>query len=113
MRLLPIVLLAALVSSCGDSKTYLSKITVTPGFATLNATGQTVQFRAIGTFSANNYSDKTKDITDQVSWSSSTPSVATIDASGVVTSTGNGTTTVFATSKDLGVTGTATLIVQF
>ncbi len=78
--------------------------TVTPGTAQLTALGASVQFAA--------------QVLDQngqamsgtpVSWTSSDASVATVDASGLVTAAGNGTATITATAGS--VSGTATVIV--
>ena len=79
-------------------------VTVTPGTAQLTALGATVQLAA--------------QVLDQngqamrgtpVSWTSTDASVATVDASGLVTAAGNGTATMTATAGR--VTGTATVTV--
>jgi uncharacterized protein YjdB len=61
----------------------LQSITVTPDTATINM-GFTEQFTAAGLFS-DGTDTINQDISDVVSWSSSTTSVATIDAHGVAT----------------------------
>lgn len=70
----------------------LQSILVTPANASI-ASGVTEQFRAVGL-----YSDNTaQDLTTLVTWSSGTPSVATISASGLATSAAAGTSVITAT----------------
>ncbi len=83
----------------------LAKITVTPG-ASLRVTGETVALRAIGT----NTDGTGSDITAFVAWSSSQPSVATVDAAGVAHATSAGAATLTAAAR--GLTGTASLAVS-
>jgi hypothetical protein len=54
-----------------------------------------VQFTAIGTYGNANHLS-TQDITSLVTWTSSTPSVATVNASGVATAVSAGSTTITA-----------------
>ncbi len=86
----------------------LASIAVTPASSS-DPNGATDPLTAIGTFSDNS----TQNLTSQVSWSSSAPSVATVsDASGsqgVATGVGQGTTTISATID--GVTGSTVLTV--
>lgn len=96
------------VSSAQTART-LSAVTVTPGAETLTAVGQTAQFDAIGTYTAIPF---TQDVTASATWTSSQPSVATVNSSGLVTVTGVGSTTITAYSAGDGVvSGTATLTV--
>ena len=82
----------------------LSAISVTPGTPSV-AAGLTQQLKAAG-----QYSDgSSHDITASVTWSSGSASVATISASGLVTSKAPGTAVITATSGT--VSGTATLTV--
>jgi uncharacterized protein YjdB len=67
--------------------------------------GITMQFAATGTFS----DSSTQDITGSVLWTSSSPSVATINAQGLANSAANGTTTIKATFGS--VSGSSTLTV--
>lgn len=83
----------------------LAKITVTPA-SSLRVTGETVALRAIGT----NTDGTGADITAFVAWSSSQPSVATVDAAGVAHATSAGAVTLTAAAR--GLTGTATLAVS-
>ena len=55
-----------------------------------------VQFHAVGSYQQGSHQPTTQDITNSVTWSSSTPSVATIDSTGVATAVGSGTTTITA-----------------
>jgi hypothetical protein len=79
-------------SGCGHSQ-QLVAITVSPstenfGAATIPLAvdaGATVQLRALGTYI---HPPATKDITDQVTWSSNTPQMVTVDTTGLITATG-------------------------
>jgi Bacterial Ig-like domain (group 2) len=78
--------------SCGHDQQLVS-ITVQPAQETIGATdipvsadaGLTVQLRALGSYI---HPPVTKDITNQVAWSSNTPGIATVDAAGLLTATG-------------------------
>ena len=115
-----LVLLAAAgwAAACGDGATEppppdpptpdpprATTLSVTPATAELTALGETVRLAA--------------DVRDQngqamegaaVTWSSGNPSVATVDATGLVTATGNGTATITATSGSA--SGSATVKVN-
>jgi hypothetical protein len=79
-------------------------IAVTPPAPSLVA-GATEQFTATGTYS----DQSTRDITGQVTWSSSAPAVATISAGGALAAAAAGTSTITA-SLD-GVSGSTSLLV--
>jgi uncharacterized repeat protein (TIGR03803 family) len=82
----------------------LVSIVVGPPSATM-AIGDTIQYEAYGT-----YSDGSVGVlTSKVTWSSSKPSVATIQSGGLATGVNGGTTTIVA--YYLGVTGNTTLTV--
>jgi hypothetical protein len=83
----------------------LQSIAVTPATATITA-GATQQFTATGTYSDNS----TQNLTGQVTWTSGTTTVATIDSAGLATGVSAGNSTISATQG--GITGTATLTVQ-
>jgi Big-like domain-containing protein len=84
----------------------LTSITVTPADPTI-ALGGTEQFTATGNFS----DDSTENLTDQVAWTSSDVSVATIKADGSASTAGQtGSTTITATMN--GVSGTTQLTVN-
>jgi hypothetical protein len=89
----------------------LASIQVTPNTATLTYAGQTVQFKAIGTYVHVGHPGSTQDITNQVSWASSNASISTVSSSGVATAIGVGSTTISATLRDSGnsVVGSAAL----
>jgi hypothetical protein len=72
----------------------LTAITITPGSQTLGAVGEIAQFIAIGTYSG---APITQDITNQVTWVSTAPGVATVSPSGLATVAGCPTTSCTAT----------------
>jgi hypothetical protein len=71
----------------------LTSITIQPKTENFGATdvpvsanaGASVQLRAIGTYI---HPPSTKDITDQVTWNSNTPDIATVSSAGLLTATG-------------------------
>ena len=83
----------------------LIAITVAPANTT-NLVGASQQFAATGTYS----DGSTQNITSQVTWTSSSAGVATINASGLATAVSDGTTTISAGLS--GVSGSAALTVQ-
>ncbi|WP_155827552.1 beta strand repeat-containing protein [Limisalsivibrio acetivorans] len=83
----------------------ITGIGVTPAVKTL-AAGNTQQMTATGTYNDNS----TSDVTSDAVWSTSTPSVATVDTDGVLTAVGSGTATVTAIFG--GVSGTAQVTVK-
>ncbi len=84
----------------------LVAITVSPPVESLGI-GQTQQFTATGT-----YSDlSTKNLTDSVTWSSSSTKTATISPTGLATGVATGVATVTATDPSTGVPGTAVMTV--
>jgi hypothetical protein len=93
------------VGSCSNE--HLVSIAVTPQNASVSQIGQTTQFMATGT--TNHVNIPPENLTSSVTWSSSTPSVATISSTGLATATGCGTTTI--TALDGSVTGGATFTV--
>ncbi len=96
----------ATVSSGSD----VVSLSVIPGTQSVSSPKQTSQFIAIGTTAAGT----TEDLTAQVSWSSSSTTVATITSGGLATGVGQGTTaiTAIATNPDKTVaTGTATFTI--
>lgn len=104
-KLFVALLLALLIGGCsgsGSTPVNLSAIKVTPPTASVSP-GSNVSFRATGVFSDGNQVD----LTGLVSWSSSDPTVATVDSSGVATGVGAGSSRITATSGTL--SGSATL----
>ena len=91
-------------TSLAVTPTTLSSISVTPANPSIPM-GVTKQFAARGI-----YSDGTsRDITTQVTWSSSNTSVATVNSSGLATAVAAGTATITATSGSI--SGSTTLTV--
>ena len=80
----------------------LVSIAVTPNPASI-ALGTTQQFTATGTYS----NGTTQNLSKSVSWTSSSPLVASISSSGLATSAGQGSTTISALSG--AISGSATL----
>ena len=83
------------IAGCGNPSG-LDSIQITPPSQSLTV-GQTAQFTAAGTYGNANH-PTTKNITSGVSWSSSAPSVATVNASGIATAVGGGTATITGTA---------------
>ncbi len=108
-----VVGIAMLLLSCGDGAVepapppapVATTVTVNPAFATLSALGETARFTA-----------EVRDQNGQVmagaavTWASSDASVASVDASGLVTAAANGTATITASSGSA--SGEAQLVVQ-
>ncbi len=94
-----------LIVSTGAAPVVLSQLTVTPPSPTI-LVGQTQPFSAIGT----NSDGTGQDMTGQVTWDSSNPSVATITADGVVTALTEGSTTIRASQG--AIAGTTLLTVS-
>jgi hypothetical protein len=81
----------ALTGTGNDKGTGLLSIDVTPAYSTIGV-GQTQQFTATGYFSGGS----TQNLTASVSWSSSAPGVATINAAGLAAALEPGPTTIEA-----------------
>jgi len=93
------LLLGLMLSLVGCSSPTLVSITITPASQYFTfSRGLTVQFTAIGTFDQGTHPKTTQDITKEVTWKSNTPGIATINATGLVTTTGvdYGTTNITA-----------------
>jgi uncharacterized protein YjdB/uncharacterized protein YcfL len=90
----------------------LTAIQITPSTQSI-AAGSTTQFTATGTYSHGSHPAVTEDITNQVTWASNTPSVATIAASGLATGVSGGTASITASAPGFSgqVSGSATLTV--
>jgi len=95
--------LLSTMSACGHDQ-QLESITIIPAVENFGSTktpviddaGLNVQLRALGSYI---HPPVTKDITSQVTWTSNTPQMVTVDANGVITATGLacGGTIIFAT----------------
>ncbi len=81
LRALACTALVLLLAGCGSKG--LNSVQVTPATQSL-AVGQTAQFTAVGTY-GNASRPSTQNITSTVTWTSSIPAVATVNASGVAT----------------------------
>ena len=90
-----LICLALSITGCSTPQG-LDSVQVSPAAQSL-AVGQTAQLTATGTY-GNAKHPSTQNITSLVTWSSTTPAVATVDASGVVTAVSAGTTTIVATA---------------
>lgn len=97
VSLLLFISVALLLLNCDTYKK--TGLSITPTNATMGATGDTLQFRAIETSTASPHPSTSTDVTSQVTWASTNPAVATISSSGVATSVGTGTTTITATTN--------------
>ncbi len=106
-----VLALAAAVVGCSNPQG-LDAVAVSPTSQSVNV-GQTVQFTATGTF-GNAKKPTSKDVTTAVTWSSTSPSVATINASGLATAVAAGTTTITASAQAFNgpVSSSAVLTVQ-
>ena len=111
---------ALLVSSCGSGQ-QLTAITITPAIETFGAAnipviedrGLNVQLRALGSYT---HPPTTKDITDQVVWTSNTPQMVTVNSTGLISATGEacGGTIISATitknSSDGGISSSGAIV---
>ena len=107
-----LVLIGIGLSFAGCANTSgLDSIQVSPATQSL-AVGQTVQFTAVGTY-GNSKHLSTQNVTSGVTWTSSTPSVATISSAGIATALGGGATTITASAAGFAgqVTSSAVLTV--
>ncbi len=90
------------------TNTEVGYLQISPATQSL-AVGQTVQFTATGIIGHGTKSPSTQDVTSQVVWKSSTPAVATVNAAGLASAVGAGTTTITATMNGTsGATATIT-----
>jgi uncharacterized protein YjdB len=90
-----ILCVACVLIGCGNPQG-LDSVAISPTAQALSV-GQTAQFTATGTFGNANHSS-TQNITSSVTWSSSSPSVVTVNASGLATAVGAGSTTITASA---------------
>jgi hypothetical protein len=101
------VLVALMLVQCTQPP-YLTAIQVLPNAAVASYVGQTVQYKAYGTYTrGGSHPSQNQDITNQVDWVSNTVGVATIDSTGLATITGAGTTSITASLN--GVVSTVSL----
>ncbi len=98
------LLLAGLLlplAGCGASK--VDAIQIAPTSQSV-VPGSTAQFTASGIVGHGSHPSSTQDVTNLVTWTSSTPSVATVDSSGLATGVSAGTAMITASMQ--GFTGT-------
>jgi hypothetical protein len=81
-----------MLNSCSNK--HIVSIAITPPNASVSQTGQTTLFQAVGT--TNHAKVPPEALTSGVTWTSSTPSIATITPAGLATAVGCGTTTISA-----------------
>src|SRR5438477_7636959 len=97
-----VVSLVLFLSNCGNHQ--LVSLSVSPSAVT-TAVGQSVQFHAIGSYVIQSESHprpgSNQDITDQVSWTSTDSTIATVSSSGVAQVVAPGSTTITATKGNL------------
>jgi Bacterial Ig-like domain (group 2) len=79
----------------GGSSQAFTALSLTPGAQSISASGQTGQFIALGTSGSTGLASDVTSST-QVKWSSSIPSIATVNASGLVTGISAGSSTITA-----------------
>ena len=96
----------------GCTNNLVDSIVVSPATQSLTV-GQTAQLVATGYQSHGNHPSTNSNVTNQVTWTSSAPSVATVSASGLVTAISAGATTVTGSMPGYGgtVSGSATITV--
>lgn len=116
LRALVLASLLLPLASCSVSPSLTSiaitpNATVTVSLAPPGVPQGYSQYTAIGSYTRSGHTPETEDITNQVTWSSSTPQVATINSTGVATATGFsattglawvGNTTIFASMPGFG-----------
>ncbi len=100
--ILPVALALTVV---GCTNPLAVSLAVSPATQTL-AVGQTAQFTATGTFGHGSHPSSTQVETNAVTWTSSSPSVATVSSTGLATAVAAGTTTIEASLQ--GFTGVLT-----
>ena len=110
--ILPLLIAGLTIPFIGCGNSQVDSIQLSPATQALTA-GQTVQFTAAGSYGHGSHPASVKDVTALVTWTSSTPAIATISSSGLATAVSAGATTITASMP--GFTGvisaTATLTV--
>jgi uncharacterized protein YjdB len=89
---IPVSASVSVTGATGGSGGNIVSLGIVPGTQSVNSPPQTSQFIAIGS----TQSGSTLDVTGQATWRSSSASVATINAAGLATAVGKGTTTITA-----------------
>ncbi len=89
-------LVALAIPFAGCSNPLVDEIAISPTTQSISVSQQAA-FTAVGLTGHGNHPGTVSNITDQVTWTSSVPSVATINAAGIATGVSAGTTTITAT----------------
>jgi uncharacterized protein YjdB len=108
-----VVTATATFTVTGGTAEPLTALAITPGTQSVSASGQTGQFIALGTEGSSGLQENVSS-SSQLKWISSTPSLATVSASGLVTGVAVGSSTITAlwTNPDASVvSATATVTV--
>ena len=95
-----LVLVSLCMVECQNSPS-LASIQILPDNAALTYVGQTLQYKAVGTFLHAGHPSITKDVTSQVIWQTSNPSAATISNTGLATAVASGATATTAISATM------------
>lgn len=93
--------LAGALTGCNSSSNLVNGLSVTPATVSLTGAGSTAQLSATGQYGSASHHTY-QDITDQVTWTSGTPSVATVSSTGLVTAVAAGTTQITASISGYG-----------
>jgi hypothetical protein len=104
-----ILLFALVVPIIGCSNSQVGSIQITPASQSLVA-GQTAHFTATGIIGHGNHPATNEDVTNQVTWTSNAPAIATISSSGVASGVSAGSATITA-SMTGGLSATASIAV--
>ncbi len=91
----------------GCSATQVDTLVIAPATQSL-AVGQTSQLSATGVINHGQHPSSNQNVTNAVSWTSNTPAVATVSATGLVTAVSAGSTTITASMAGFGGTISAT-----
>lgn len=100
----------AIAMFTGCSATAVDTIQISPSTQTL-AAGQTVQFTATGVVGHGQHPSSSENVTDMATWTSSSPAIATVNATGLATALSAGTTTITASMNGFPGTVSATATV--
>jgi hypothetical protein len=104
VRSLAVLILLFGLAQCTEPP-YLTSIQVLPNAALATYAGQTIQYKAYGSYTrGGSHPTNSQDITNQVDWISSATSVATISATGMATAVGTGLTNITASLNGISAT---------
>jgi hypothetical protein len=105
---LNVLLLAGLtltISGCTSGDPSLTSITVTPTTMNFGGSGLQTQLTATGSYTHPGHPATLQNITDQVTWASSTPECVTVNQTGLITSGGNVCSNILVTASMPGFPG--------